>query len=88
AADIAAAGNMSDEERQAMIAGMVERLADKLNDNPDDIDGWKRLIRAYAVMGRSEDAVAAGRKAAEHFAGDADKLNQIKEFASSMGLGL
>jgi cytochrome c-type biogenesis protein CcmH len=42
-----------------MIEGMVQRLADRLKDNPDDLDGWLRLGKAYAVLGRKEDAVRA-----------------------------
>lgn len=88
AADVAAAKDMAPEDQQAMIESMVGRLADKLAENPDDIDGWMRLIRAYAVMGRADDAVAAGRKARDHFAGDADKSARIDEFAASLGLTL
>lgn len=45
------AQQMSADDRQAMIQSMVQRLADKLKDNPDDLAGWKRLAQAYRVMG-------------------------------------
>ena len=34
-----------------MIQSMVQRLADKLKENPDDLAGWQRLAKAYQVMG-------------------------------------
>ncbi len=46
AADMAAAAEMPPEDRQAMIRGMVERLAARLEAEPNDIDGWLRLIRS------------------------------------------
>lgn len=64
AGDVAAAQAMSPEERQAMIEGMVARLAERLKDQPDDIDGWLRLARAYDVLGKAPEAVAAWEKAA------------------------
>ncbi len=29
---------------------MVQRLADRMDKNPDDVDGWLRLGRAYKVL--------------------------------------
>ena len=55
---------MSPEERQAMIRGMVERLAARLDQNPDDKEGWTRLARAYDVLGETEKARAARARAA------------------------
>lgn len=43
----------------AQIKGMVARLADHLKSNPDDLEGWLRLGRSYAVLGESEQANAA-----------------------------
>lgn len=56
---VEAAREMSEGDRGAMIEGMVQRLADRLKENPDDLDGWLRLGRAYAVLGRKEEAVRA-----------------------------
>lgn len=57
--DVRAASELSAEERADMIIGMVERLAARLEDNPDDLEGWKRLARAYRVLGDEEKAAAA-----------------------------
>ncbi|MBK8160354.1 MAG: c-type cytochrome biogenesis protein CcmI [Rhodospirillaceae bacterium] len=63
-ADIAAAASMTPEQQQAFVNDMVGRLADRLKDNPDDLDGWVRLARAYQVLQRGDDARTAWGKAA------------------------
>ena len=63
AQDIAAAQSMAPEERQAMIRGMVERLAARLEQNPGDREGWTRLAHAYEVLGETEKAQAARARA-------------------------
>lgn len=55
AADVAAAAPA---DQQAMIRGMVEGLAARLEDEPNDPQGWARLVRAYSVLG---DRAAQGR---------------------------
>jgi cytochrome c-type biogenesis protein CcmH len=64
---MAAAANMSPEDRQQMIRGMVEGLAARLKAKPDDVEGWLRLARAYGVLGepvRARDALAEAAKQA------------------------
>lgn len=58
-----AAAGMSAEDRNAMIRGMVESLAERLKDNPDDAEGWARLARSYDVLGETEKAKEARAKA-------------------------
>jgi cytochrome c-type biogenesis protein CcmH len=65
AKDVAAAQSMSPEERQAMIRSMVDRLAARLEQNPNDKDGWTRLAHAYDVLGESAKAEAARTRAAQ-----------------------
>ncbi|TNE64661.1 MAG: c-type cytochrome biogenesis protein CcmI [Alphaproteobacteria bacterium] len=57
--DMAAVQNMSEEGRQAFIKSMMERLATKLEDQPDDPDGWLMLARSHLAMGDREAAIAA-----------------------------
>ncbi|MFA5120832.1 c-type cytochrome biogenesis protein CcmI [Zavarzinia sp.] len=64
AGDVAAAQEMTPEQRQAMIESMVERLAARLKAQPDDLQGWLKLARAYDVLGKAPEAVAAWEKAA------------------------
>jgi len=58
---IQAAAGMNAEDRMGMIRGMVANLAGRLQDNPNDLEGWMRLGRAYQVLGepaKSADAYA------------------------------
>jgi cytochrome c-type biogenesis protein CcmH len=84
AAAVAAAGAMSPEEQRQMIEGMVANLDEKLKDNPDDLDGWQRLIRSYVVLGREADAKAALGRA---LAGLADEHKAtVTAFAAGLGI--
>ena len=56
---IAAAKDMNEADRAAMIHGMVDRLATRLKQNGDDVEGWLRLVRAYMVMGDRDKAKSA-----------------------------
>jgi cytochrome c-type biogenesis protein CcmH len=70
AEDVKAAQQMSADDRQKMIRTMVQRLADRLKDNPDDLAGWQRLARAYEVLGDAEKSKQAEARA-EALAGKA-----------------
>ncbi len=61
--DVEAAAEMSGEERGAFIRSMVARLAKRLEEAPDDVEGWMRLAKAYSVLGRHEKAAKAYAKA-------------------------
>jgi cytochrome c-type biogenesis protein CcmH len=63
AQDVAAAAALTPEQRQTMIRGMVERLAQRLDQHPDDTAGWERLARAYDVLGEPDKAAAARARA-------------------------
>lgn len=65
AEDMAAAENMTPEERRAMIESMVQGLAARLEENPDDLEGWIRLARSYTVLNETAAARDAMAKAAE-----------------------
>jgi cytochrome c-type biogenesis protein CcmH len=65
AQDVAAARSMSPEQQQAMIRGMVDRLAARLEQTPNDMDGWTRLAHAYDVLGETEKAEAARARASQ-----------------------
>jgi cytochrome c-type biogenesis protein CcmH len=63
--DMAAAAQMTPEQRQAFIESMVERLAARMKEEPEDIEGWIRLANAYGVLGKREDSRAAWAEAAK-----------------------
>ena len=65
AEDMAAAAQMTPEQRQAFIESMVERLAAKMKEEPENLEGWIRLANAYGVLGKREAARAAWAEAAK-----------------------
>ncbi len=70
-ADMAAAAKLDPEQRSQMIAQMVDGLAQRLKSNGRDLPGWLRLLNAYAVLDRKDDARAALAEARRNFDGDA-----------------
>ena len=88
AEDVAAAQNMGQGDRQAMIRGMVESLSAKLADDPRNIEGWLRLVRSYKVLGEDEkarDALKAGLKA---FPGPQPEAQRLLALAREIGVSL
>jgi cytochrome c-type biogenesis protein CcmH len=63
----------------AQVEAMVGRLAQKMREHPEDVEGWKLLGRSYTVMGRFPDAVAAYAKAAERSPRDAQLLADLAD---------
>jgi cytochrome c-type biogenesis protein CcmH len=83
---VAAAKGMNESDRGAMIRGMVERLASRLKQNGDDVEGWLRLVRAYMVMGDRDKAKSALTDARQAVANDAERLRQLNEGLKNLGL--
>lgn len=72
----------------AQIEGMVAKLADRLQANPEDLQGWLMLARSYKALGRPEDAAAAYGKAEKLVLEDASLLADYAEaLAMSKGAG-
>jgi cytochrome c-type biogenesis protein CcmH len=63
----------------AQIQAMVGRLAARLRENPDDVNGWKLLGRSYTVLGRFNEAVDAYAKAAVRAPRDASLLADLAD---------
>lgn len=77
---------MSAEDQAAIIEGMVAGLAARLEADPDDIEGWVRLIRARMVLGDTAQAeldFVAAMAAAE---GDSEAQADLRELAVDAGL--
>jgi cytochrome c-type biogenesis protein CcmH len=83
---VAAAKDLSEADRGAMIRGMVERLAARLKQNGDDVQGWLRLMRAYMVMGERDKAAAALADARKAVGNDGERLRQLNEGLKNLGL--
>jgi len=84
--DMAAAAELTPQQRGDMIRGMVDRLAERLKRDGTDIDGWLRLVRAYAVLGDRDKARAAASDARRALGSEPDKLRQIDELVKGLGL--
>jgi cytochrome c-type biogenesis protein CcmH len=83
---VAAAKDMKEGDREAMIHTMVDRLATRLKQNGDDVEGWLRLVRAYMVMGDHDRARSAQADARQAVANDAERLRQLNEGLKNLGL--
>ena len=68
------------------IAGMVEGLATRLADNPDDIEGWVRLIQSYSVLGRQDDALVALRDGFNQFQDQPEQAMRLVALARELNL--
>ncbi len=86
AADIAAARDMSAQDRQAMIRSMVERLSNRLQTQGGSAEEWARLIGALGVLGEQARARAVRDKARATFSGNEAALSLIAEAAQRAGL--
>ncbi|MEO8488076.1 MAG: c-type cytochrome biogenesis protein CcmI, partial [Betaproteobacteria bacterium] len=58
------AANTAAPRSEADIVAMVDKLAARMKEQPEDATGWKLLGRAYAAMGRYDASVGAFKQAA------------------------
>jgi cytochrome c-type biogenesis protein CcmH len=84
--DVAAAGEMSPEDRQAMIEGMVAQLSDRLATEGGDVEDWNRLIRSLAVLERLPEAQRIYDESKERFRGRPAELSFLRLAAVETGL--
>ncbi|WP_170972011.1 c-type cytochrome biogenesis protein CcmI [Rhodobacter sp. SY28-1] len=86
AEDMAAAGDMSPEDRQAMIEGMVAQLSDRLATEGGSVEDWNRLIRSLAVLERLPEAQTIYDEAKTKFEGRPAELSFLRLAAVESGL--
>lgn len=85
-ADVKAAEGMTSGDRQEMIRGMVASLDARLKEDPNNFEGWMRLVRSYAVLGEKDKAVAALKVALTTFPADGTEGRQLVAMAKQAGL--
>ena len=73
-------------EHDAVVRSMVDRLADRLESAPRDVEGWTLLMRSRVVRGEREIAATAFRKALEVFKEDSAASGKITAAAIELGL--
>jgi cytochrome c-type biogenesis protein CcmH len=83
---MAAAASMSSGDRAAMIETMVSRLDGELRKNPDNPDGWRRLVRSYMVLGKKTEAEDARKRGVAALGKDSEAAKELDTFAASLGL--
>lgn len=84
--DVQAAEAMAPADRSAMIRGMVDRLARRLEKSPRDADGWIKLIQSRMVLGETELAKQALASGTGAFADDSGQRDRIVAAAQKLGL--
>lgn len=84
AAAVEAAQDMNAEDRNEMIRGMVEGLAERLATEGGTPDEWARLISALGVLGEVERARTIAEEARGVFAGKDAALAAIEAAAASL----
>ena len=83
--DAAASDPAPQAGQAAMIEGMVDGLAERLKSEPDDVEGWLRLIRSYVVLGRPDEAAAAARDALEGVREEASR-ERVEALIADLGV--
>ena len=84
--DDSAADAMSEPQRTEMIRGMVQRLADRLHADGNDVEGWLRLVRSYAVLGDRDKAKDAAADAKRALSAHPDEIKRIDDLVKDLGL--
>ena len=81
------AGTATDSMTPEMINQMVERLANRLKDNPNDHAGWARLANAYKVQGNLDAAAQAFAKTGPLLDTDANMVTQYADLLATRAKG-
>lgn len=84
--DVEEASKLSVADRQKFIRTMVGNLNKKLKENPKNFEGWKRLIRAYVVLGNHKKAKLTLSDSLIAFKEEPEKIELLKEFSVKLSL--
>jgi len=80
--------DMSADERGSVIEGMVASLDQRLRAEPDDLEGWKRLIRARIVLDQDDGLRDALERARSVYEDRPEQLESLRAFAEGLGVNL
>ena len=80
------AAGLTPGQQNDMARGMVDRLAQRLAAQPNDFDGWVRLMRARMVLRDTKGATDALASAQRAFAGDKAALARLTDAARTLGV--
>jgi cytochrome c-type biogenesis protein CcmH len=84
---VAAVSDLSADQRNVMVRGMVERLSERLHqEDGSDVEGWMRLVRSYLVLGEPDKARAAAFDARRALASDPAKLRRLNDLVRGLGI--
>ncbi|MGZ8283776.1 MAG: TPR domain-containing protein [Allosphingosinicella sp.] len=81
-----AARTIPPSQQDAMVQGMVDRLANRLRENPRDADGWIRLMRSRMVLEQPDLARDALRSGLAAFPSDAATQQRLRTAARELGV--
>jgi cytochrome c-type biogenesis protein CcmH len=84
--DIRNAQAMAPADRAAMIRGMVDGLASRLEQSPRDADGWIKLIRSRVVLGDADLARQSLQRALSYFSEESAERTRIVDAGRQLGL--
>jgi cytochrome c-type biogenesis protein CcmH len=79
---MAAAGNATQPATDMQMAEVVDKLAQRLKEQPDDVKGWTLLARAYSAMGRHAEAAPVYQKV---LALAGENANVLADYADTLG---
>lgn len=82
-ADVVAAGSAEHAIGKEEFMGMIEKLANRLKEQPDNAEGWAMLGRSYTVVGQHAQALKAYERAVALRPTDA---NVLADYADSMAV--
>jgi cytochrome c-type biogenesis protein CcmH len=83
---VAAAAEMTPEDRQDMVRGMVAQLSDRLATQGGSAEEWARLITAYGVLGETDRARTIWTEAQQRLDGRAADLQVGRAAAAGAGV--
>lgn len=84
--DIANAQQMSEADRGEMIRGMVASLDARLKEDPNNFEGWMRLVRSYAMLKDTQKAQVALQDGLKAFPAAGAEGQQLIAMAKELGL--